>query len=192
MADERSLIRRCREHDESAFESLVGLKRAKAFRIALNIVGDEDDARDITQQAFVRLWQSLGSFKESERFDPWFYRIVVNLSLDHYRRSRRDPVDAADGPMAEPAGAPGPMGAEQDSALYRAQIRRIFEEAARGLTPPQRAAFTLREIEGLSTEDVAHVMRIRASTVRNHLLQARRRLREFLQRRYPEIVPEDR
>lgn len=188
MTDERSLIRRCRQHDEEAFEALVRLKRGKAFRIALNIVGDEDDAKEITQQAFVRLWQSLGSFRESARFDPWFFRIVVNLSVDHYRRARRGPDlvrGEAEGVPA--AGAPGPMLPDQDAALHRSDIRRVFNEAARGLTPPQRAAFTLREIEGLSTEDVARTMGVRASTVRNHLLQARRRLQEFLRQRYPEL-----
>ncbi|HXI02981.1 MAG TPA: RNA polymerase sigma factor [Candidatus Saccharimonadales bacterium] len=191
MTDERSLIRRCRQQDEEAFEALVRLKRGKVFRIALNIVGDEDDAKDITQLAFVRLWRSLPSFRESERFDPWFFRIVVNLSLDHYRRSRRAPR-ASGSAAVEPPANPGPMDAEQDSALYRQEIRRIFNEAARDLTPPQRAAFTLREIEGLGTEDTARAMGIRASTVRNHILQARRRLREFLRRRYPEIFREPR
>ncbi len=189
MTDERSLIRRCKQHDEEAFEALVRLKRGKAFRIALNIVGDEDDARDITQLAFVRLWQSLAGFRESERFVPWFFRIVVNLSLDHYRKARIERGATLDWPEAEPATAPGPLGPEQDSALYCAEIRRIFDEAALRLTPPQRAAFTLREIEGLSTDDVAHVMGIRASTVRNHVLQARHRLREFLRRKYPELLP---
>jgi RNA polymerase sigma-70 factor (ECF subfamily) len=190
MSDERSLIRRCRQQDEEAFEALVRLKRGKVFRIALNIVGDEDVAKEITQQAFIRLWQSLASFRESARFDPWFFRIVVNLSLDHYRRHKREAgVLAGDAPL-EPVpapGAPGPMDAAQDAALYRADIRRIFNEAARRLTPPQRAAFTLGQIEGLSTKDVAGVMGIRASTVRNHLLQARRTLQEYLRRRYPEL-----
>jgi RNA polymerase sigma-70 factor (ECF subfamily) len=190
MTDERSLIRRSKQRDEEAFEALVRLKRGKVYRIALNIVGDEDDAKEITQLAFVRLWQSLGSFRESGRFDPWFFKIVVNLSLDHYRRLRRGPElvrgDSAAEPVAPP-GSIGPMAADQDVALHRADIRRIFDEAARRLTPPQRAAFTLREIEGLSTEDVAAAMGVRASTVRNHLLQARRRLQEFLRRRYPEL-----
>jgi RNA polymerase sigma-70 factor (ECF subfamily) len=192
MTDEHSLIRRCRQQDEEAFELLVGLKRGKVFRIALNIVGDEDDAKEITQLAFVRLWQSLGSFRESARFDPWFYRIVVNLSLDHWRRRRKRPDaprpgDSRDVDSMDPASPPGPMGSEQDAAMHRADIRRVFNEAALGLTPQQRAAFTLREIEGLSTDDVAKALGVRASTVRNHLMQARRTLQEFLRRRYPEL-----
>ena len=188
MSDERSLIRRSKEGDETAFAELVALKREKVFRIAFNIVGAEDDAKDIAQLAFVRLWHSIGSFDESARFDPWFFRIVVNLSLDHYRRSRRSTASIAPGAAEEAAPVPGGMVSIQDAALHLADIRRIFSEAARRLTPPQRAAFTLREIEGLSGEEVARVMGVRASTVRNHVAQARRVLQEYLRRRYPEIT----
>ena len=188
MMDERGLIRRSKEGDESAFAELVVLKREKVFRIALNIVGTEDDAKDIAQIAFVRLWQSIGSFDESQRFDPWFFRIVVNLSLDHWRRRRRSVESVPIGAPVEPEPPIAPMGSAQDAAVYRAEIRRIFDEAARRLTPQQRAAFTLREIEGLTTEEIARVLRVRSSTVRNHLLQARRVLQDYLRRRYPEIA----
>lgn len=191
MSDERSLIRRCKQGDEVAFEELISLKREKVFRVALNIVGDEDDAKDIAQLAFVRFWQAIGSFRESHRFDPWLFRIVVNLGLDHHRRRRRAAVSLSREPAPEPGGTPGPPGAmasAQDAAVYRAQIRRIFTEAAGKLSPQQRAAFTLREIEGLSTEDVARILRIRPATVRNHILQARRSLQDYLRRKYPEIT----
>lgn len=188
MSDERSLIRRCKQRDEAALADLIRLKREKVFRVALNIVGDEDDAKDIAQLAFVRLWQAIGSFKESRRFDPWLFRIVVNLSLDHYRRTRRAATLHPEEPGPEPGPPPGTMESAQDAALYRADIRRVFNEASRRLSPQQRAAFSLREIEGLSTEDAARVMGIRAATVRNHVFQARRVLQEYLRRRYPEIA----
>ncbi len=186
MSDEHSLIRRCKQRDEAALADLIRLKREKVFRVALNIVGDEDDAKDIAQLAFVRLWQSIGSFRESRRFDPWLFRIVVNLSLDHYRRTRRAATFPPEEPGPEPP--PGPMESVQEAALYRADIRRVFNEAARRLTPQQRAAFSLREIEGLSTEEAARAMGIREATVRNHVFQARRVLQEYLRRRYPEIA----
>src|SRR6266850_6842773 len=183
MSDERALIRRCRQRDEGALAELIELKRQKVFRIALSIVGNEDDAKDITQLAFVRLWAAIPSFDESARFDPWFFRIVVNLGLDHFRKRRRRAEEP--GGEIEPEPPPGPMASGQDATLYRADIRRIWNEAARRLTPPQRAAFALHEIEGFGTEEIARVMGVRASTVRNHLLQARRHLQEYLRRRYP-------
>ena len=186
MVDERTLIRLSRQGDQRAFEQLVGLKRDKAFRVAFNIVGDEDDAKDIAQQAFIRLWSALARFDENSRFDPWFFRIVVNLAIDFYRKRKRAPEEAA---PEEGAGAdtlPGETLPGADDDVMRAELRRIFNHLASALTPQQRAAFTLREIEGVPTEEIARIMNVKASTVRNHLLQARRVLQEGLRRRYPE------
>ncbi len=193
MVDERSLIRRAQQKDLEAFEQLVRLKRESAFRVAFNIVGDEDDAEDIAQVAFIKLWSSLRQFNENQRFDPWFFRIVVNLAIDHLRVRRRGPQalpeerqdDAA--PGAQPAGVPSADPASQaDVELMRVELRKVFNDIARRLTPQQRAAFTLREIEGVPTEEIARIMSTRQSTVRNHLMSARRALQEELRRRYPE------
>src|SRR5262245_60458753 len=136
MVDERELIRRARGKDQQAFELLVGLKREKAFRIALNIVGDEDDAKDITQTAFIRLWSALGGFDENSRFDPWFFRIVVNLAIDWYRRRqtgpRLVPHPAEPGAEAgrERGGPPETTLPGADADLMRSELRRIFNELA--------------------------------------------------------------
>jgi len=185
MVDERELIRRARNKDQQAFELLVGLKREKAFRIALNIVGDEDDAKDIAQAAFIRLWSAIDRFDENSRFDPWFFTIVVNLAIDFYRKRQAGPklVRPADEPESAPASATV-TGA--DASVMRSELRRIFNELAVELAPAQRAVFTLKEIEGLATDDIARILGIRVSTVRNHLMAARRVLQDGLRRRYPE------
>jgi len=187
MVDERTLIRLSRTGDQRAFEQLVGLKREKAFRIAFNIVGDEDDAKDIAQQAFIRLWSVIGRFDENSRFDPWFFRIVVNLAIDFYRKEKRAPAtETRTGEDDEAGSIPDEALPGADAVVMRTELRRIFNRIAAGLTPQQRAAFTLREIEGVPTEEIARIMGVRASTVRNHLLAARRALQEALKRRYPE------
>jgi len=187
MVDERELIRRARQKDQRAFELLVGLKRVRAFRIALNIVGDEEDAKDITQMAFIRLWSAIHKFDENSRFDPWFFKIVVNLAIDFYRKRHLTPraVDLEEGEAAG-GGVPASALPGADAGAMRAELRGIFNRLAERLSPAQRAAFTLREIEGLATQDIGRIMGIRASTVRNHLMQARRILQEGLKRRYPE------
>ncbi|HET9480113.1 MAG TPA: sigma-70 family RNA polymerase sigma factor [Candidatus Polarisedimenticolia bacterium] len=189
MVDERSLIRQSREGDQRAFEQLVNLKREKAFRIAFNIVGDEDDARDVAQLAFIRLWRSLSQFDENSRFDPWFFRIVVNLAIDSYRRTQKEPrpvEPAGKDEEAAEGGLPAQAAPGADADLMRGELRAIFNRLATGLAPAQRAVFTLKEIEGMGTDEIAKVMGIRASTVRNHLLQARRVLQDGLRRAYPE------
>jgi len=186
MVDERELIRRARGGDQQAFEQLVGLKRERAFRIALNIAGDEDEAADIAQMAFIRLWSSLSSFDENSRFDPWFFRMVVNLAIDSYRRKQRMPQAVPPPADDEPGALPSGTMPGADTVLMRAEIRRVFNTLAGELAPAQRAVFTLREIEGISTDEIAKMMGITASTVRNHLMQARRILQDGMKRRFPE------
>ena len=186
MADEITLIRRSRERDERAFEQLVLLKREKAFRIALNILGNEEDARDVAQTGFIRLWSAIGGFDENAAFDPWFSRIVVNLAIDFLRRRRRMPR-ALEQPIEDAtAGLPADVQPGADAEAMRSELRRIFNRLAVKLSPAQRAVFTLKEIEGMGTEEIAGLLEISQSTVRNHLMQARRILQEGLRRRYPE------
>ena len=186
MVDERELIRRARGGDQQAFEQLVSLKRERAFRIALNIAGDPEEAADIAQMAFIKLWSSLSRFDENSRFDPWFFRIVVNLAIDAYRKNQRMP-HAVEPPADDEPGAlqtatiPG-----AEAGLMRAEIRMIFNKLATELAPAQRAVFTLREIEGIPTDEIAKMLGITGSTVRNHLMQARQVLQDGMKRRFPE------
>lgn len=187
MRDEAELIRSAAEGDSSAFEELVLLKRSRVVRIAYRITGDLEDARDVAQWVFVRLWKVLGRFDPGRRFDTWLHRITVNAALDLLRRKGPQNVlqPLPDAPEVLGAdGAPSP-----DRSLDLAELERAFLRLSARLAPKQRAAFVLREIEGLSTEDVARALGVRESTVRNHLLQARRVLRAGLEREYPHLVP---
>ena len=192
MFDERALIRLCRHGDQRSFEQLVALKRDKAIRVALNIVGDEDDAKDVAQQAFIKLWGAIRGYDETMRFDPWFFRIVVNLAIDQYRRTqRRKPTLAGSAALESVESAEAGVSAPgADVPLMRHELRGIFNRLAAGLGPVQRAVFTLKEIEGAETEEIASILGIRESTVRNHLMQARRILKEGLRRWYPEYAKE--
>jgi RNA polymerase sigma-70 factor (ECF subfamily) len=197
--DEQDLIRRAAAGDLDAFEELVARKRERVFWIAFHVVGDEELARDVAQEVFIRLYRVIRRFREGGRFDAWLYRIATNLGIDAFRRER--PHREAAG-LEEIAGRPAPgEGAEPGpdraargtpgespagDALRRREVGRIFSVLASSLTRRQRTAFVLREIEGLSTAEVAEVMRASESTVRNHILQARRILQDELRRLYPE------
>lgn len=182
------MIRRSRRGDTSAFEELVESRRGMALRVAFHIVGDEDDAKDVAQRSFIRLWRSLGTFDPDEPFDPWFYRIVVNLAIDFLRseQRRRRRITPITG---DPALLPGAgKGDRADRAAMIGELRRIFGTLAVDLSPMQRAVFTLKEIEDVPTDKIGEILQIQPSTVRNHLMQARRTLREGLVRRFPEYV----
>jgi RNA polymerase sigma-70 factor, ECF subfamily len=201
--DDQELIRRAAAGDLDAFEALVARKRDRVFWIAYHIVGDEELARDVTQEVFIRLHRVIRRFREGGRFDAWLYRIATNLGIDAFRRERPHresaPLEAigerpaggkssARGPGADPA-LPASGGSGESpagDALRHREVRHIFLTLSALLSRKQRLAFVLREIEGLTTAEVAEIMKTRESTVRNHVLQARRVLQEGLRRHYPE------
>jgi RNA polymerase sigma-70 factor (ECF subfamily) len=188
--DDRDLIRRAADGDLEAFSRLVESRRERVFRIARHVVGDPELARDVTQEVFLRLFRVARRYRAGGNFDVWLHRIALNLSIDALRRERphRDtlPLDTAAG--AGGAGAPAAPTGESSTtaALRRREVRRIFAELSSKLPRRQRFAFVLREIEGLPTGEVAAILGTTESTVRNHVLQARRTLGDELRRRYPE------
>jgi RNA polymerase sigma-70 factor (ECF subfamily) len=183
------IIQEARHGDIGAFERLFELKKARVFGLAYRILGNAEDARDVSQLVFIRLWKELRKYDPAQPFDSWLYRIVVNLSID-YRRSRsgkktRDVrVEAIEkwSVAAEPRRGP-----EKEQLL--GEVETIFLKLADGLSPAQRTAFILKEIENLSTGEIAEIMGCTESTVRNHLFQGRKILQEGLKRLYPEYLP---
>lgn len=190
MRDDAALVDRLRaaaRGDRRAFEEVVLLRRDVVVRIARRIVGDPEDARDVAQAVFLKLWKVLRRFDVERRFDTWLYRITVNAAIDHLRergpRGMLQPLPDDPSTLA----AVGDPGAAREADL--GELRRAFLRLAAGLAPKQRAVFVLREIEGLETPEIARVLGVAESTVRNHLLQARQILRRGLLRDYPGLVP---
>jgi RNA polymerase sigma-70 factor (ECF subfamily) len=184
--DLTELIRKAAAGERRAFEDLVLRKREQVVRTAYQITGNLEDAKDVAQGVFLRLWRVLQRFDLTRRFDTWLYRITVNAAIDHLREQgpkgfiQALPDDIGDR-MADPGRAVG-------ETIDLAQLQRAFLRLAARLAPKQRAAFVLKDMEGLDTADVARILGVTESTVRNHLLQARRVLREGLRREYPGLV----
>ncbi len=184
--DDRDLIRKAQAGDLRAFETLVQERRAQVFRIARQILGEDEEAKDVAQLVFIRLWQSLDRYREGGSFGAYLHRITVNLALDFARRrGLRERQGEAGGELPEEAGTPRSAGGEMEPG----EIQRIFALLSRRLAPRQKAAFVLREIEGMTTEEVAEILGMRASTVRNHVHAARKILQEGLRRLFPEYAP---
>jgi len=182
MADEAELIRRSAAGELDAFEELVLLKQDRVFRTAYQVVRNAEDARDVAQLVFVRLWRVIRRYRPERKLDTWLYRITVNLAVDYRRHQGRGvevPLEQAEQTAGNPA----------DSAGSR-ELRRVYETVAGELTDRQRMIFTLREVDGLQTEEIARSLGVTTSTVRNTLFQARAVLRDALRRRFPEyFVP---
>ncbi|MBI3636160.1 MAG: sigma-70 family RNA polymerase sigma factor [Candidatus Rokubacteria bacterium] len=178
---DEALCRLVADRDEAAFDRLVARYQERAYRIVWSIVRDGEDARDVSQDAFVRLWETAASFRGTARFSTWFYRLLVNLALDRRRRDRwwhqvtrgRDRDDDA-APTLErlPAVSVDPI----DDLDRRDVMKRVWD-AAGALPPRQRAVLHLQVREEMSTEDVATVLECSEATVRVHLHRALMTLR---------------
>ena len=176
------LVRAARRGDEDAFRRLVELKRDKVFRVAYHHLGKPEDARQVAQSVFVRLWKNLGRYDDARPFDTWLYQITANAAIDHHRRAK---VRSVERPLDEASAA----SRSGEDPVEAGEVRRILAELVGLLSEKQRLAFVLREVEGLSTGEVAEALGSTESTVRNHIFQARKVLREEMGRRYPEYMP---
>ena len=145
-------------------------------RCAARILGDDEEARDIAQVAFIRAWENLAKYDPAWSFSTWLYRIATNLAIDVLRsRDSRDRTHQTHLRLVGDSEAP-----TAPREVAEGEVQRIFGELAERLTPAQRAAFVLREVEGLSTAEVAQSMGCTEATVRNHVFQASAVLRREL------------
>lgn len=169
------LAARAAEGDEEAFEQLVRRHSAELLRLARRLLGEYGEAEDAVQEAFVSAWRRLPEFRRNAAFGTWMYRIVTNRCLNVLRARRPTrPLDEAPEPRA-PEYAVSPERAAESAAAGRALAR-----AMAGLTPEQRACWVLRELHGLSYDEIAAAVGIGEPAVRGRIFRARRHLTEVM------------
>jgi RNA polymerase sigma-70 factor (ECF subfamily) len=185
-APDEALCHRIAARDDAAFDLLVARYQARAYRLAWSLLRDAEDARDVSQEAFIRVWESAGRFRGDARFSTWFYRILVNVCLDHRRRRRwwnlrvaHDEHPDAEAPLAErqPATEPDAEARVSDAQ----QLARLWQSVDR-LPPRQRAAVILYAQENLPTNEIAQVLGCAEATVRVHLHRAVAALKKSVER----------
>ena len=167
-----ALVERAREGDGRAFDRLMIETQQRVMGTAWRLLGSREDARDACQEVYLRVFRHLGRFRAGEDFFAWLYRITVNVCRDAARRRRRNPPAVF--PVAEPS---APAEAEED--VLGAERWNLLLEALATLPPKERAALVLRDLEGLTSEQVARVLGSRAATVRGQIAAARLRMRNF-------------
>ncbi|MGV8041142.1 MAG: RNA polymerase sigma factor [Thermoanaerobaculaceae bacterium] len=183
--EDRELVAAARTGDEAAFAELVRRHQGGVRRCAARILGDDEEGRDIAQAAFIRAWENLAKYDPAWSFSTWLYRIASNLAIDVLRsRDSRDRTHQTHLRLVGESETP-----RAPERLAESEVQRIFGELTECLTPAQRSAFVLREVQGLSTAEVAGVVGCSEATVRNHVFQARAVLRRELAARYPEYLP---
>jgi RNA polymerase sigma-70 factor (ECF subfamily) len=185
--NDREWIRGALEGDEEAFAQLVRRHSGGLHRAVARILADDTEAWDVVQMAFLKAWQRLDRYNPRYSFTTWIYRIGTNLAIDliRSRSSRERAHKAGTEHRLRLVGSGESAGLRADGHEADGILRQIVEV----LTPQQRSAFVLREMEGMETAEVAEVLGCSATTVRNHIFQARKALREEMRNRYPEYLP---
>jgi RNA polymerase sigma-70 factor (ECF subfamily) len=180
------LVQRTRSGDRDAFRELVERYQRKIAALALGMLRNREDALDIVQESFAKAYQNLDRFKGDSAFYTWLYRIAFNLCVDHQRRETRlghVPLEV-DEHGEGGAVLPPVDGARTDQPFERtrdAEIARRLADAIRELTPDHRAVILLREVEGLSYEEISQVLQCPKGTVMSRLHYARQKLQARLQ-----------
>ncbi|MGH7965289.1 MAG: sigma-70 family RNA polymerase sigma factor [Candidatus Binatia bacterium] len=179
------LVRRFKEGDRQAFRELVERYQRKAVAIALGMLHDREDALEVAQEAFAKVFTNIQQFKEEASFYTWLYRILVNLAIDRQRQKSRQPLlernDPEEGESSSRIDAmPAEAGADPYEQIKDKELGEHIHAAIAELTPAHKAVILLREVEGLSYEEISEILQCSRGTVMSRLHYARKRLQLLL------------
>jgi len=179
---EKTLILRMKQNERSAFDELVYLYRNKGFAVAYNFVGNAEDAKDVLQEAFIKVYLNIKKFKEQAKFSTWFYRIVVNCSLDFLRRRKTMRKVFTQNLLDEEGKVQQfeDKRYEPGKILMNEELSSVLDNCILELPEKQKVCFILKHQNGLSNQEIAHVLKCTISTVKVHLFRAVRNLQEKL------------
>lgn len=188
--EDRVLIEAAKGGDRDAFRSLVERHQRRAFTIAVGLVRDENDAREIVQEAFLRVHKGLATFQGGSSFFTWLFRIVTNLSIDLVRKPGRGTAELDEEAELDGDGSfvllSRPDGADPLDVVHRGQLADRIGKALEALPPYHRGVIVMREVEGLSYEEMAEAMGVSKGTIMSRLFHARQKLQRALADLYEE------
>ena len=196
-ADDHELVEACKSGDRRAFQLLYERYERKVYAVAYGFLRTQEDALDVVQEAFIKVYRYLPNFEGQSSFYTWLYRIVANLCIDHLRRNTRkkdvefddrlrhdDDQQAAPGELLPPSALGNPSDAVENKEILAA-----VEESLTHLSDKHRAVIVMRELQGLSYADMAKAMNCSKGTIMSRLFHARRNMQKLLRERL-EHLPE--
>ena len=186
--DDHDLVKRVQAGDSKAFRTLYDKYHRRAFAVAMGVVKNQDDALDAVQEAFVKVHKNIDKFQGTSSFYTWLYRIVMNVSIDHVRRtSRRKNLDFDERALHEQSevagdGAllPSISNANPGRAALRRELGESIQAALGQLSEQHRAVIVLREVEGMSYEQMAESLGVPKGTIMSRLFHARKKMQAAL------------
>lgn len=184
QADDKGLIQRCKQGELEAFNELVARYEKLVFHVAYRLSGNYDDANDVAQEAFIRVFNSIGTFRGDANFTTWLYRIITNVYLDerkkakaHMQTSIDDYIELEENSVSRQIVDDGPTPEQSVQKMERDQI---LQQAIMSLPEYQRVMIVLYHTQGKSYEEIAEIMNLAIGTVKSRLNRARLALKEKL------------
>lgn len=185
-ADDAALVARCQAGEHDAFEPLVTRYRGKIYAMIMNMTGNDPDAWDLTQEVFIKAWRALPRFESRSSFYTWIYRITHNVTYDWMRKKKikpgmefddtTSPADIAAGAVTVPHADASP-----DEVAQSHELGQTIQAALKMLSPEHRSVILLKEIDGLSYQEIADSLSLTIGTVMSRLFYARKKLQILLQ-----------
>jgi len=181
------VIEKCQQGDDQAFQVLVDRYRTRVASIAYQVLGNYEDARDVAQEVFIKLYRGIHGFDPQKKFFTWLYRLTVNAAIDFLRaKKRRSYEHSLDERPDQYLNIPNP---DLDSVTYdyeKQELRDVFINLARKLNPKQQAAFILCDLQGFTADEVAEILECPKVTLRWYLHEARKKIRTTIAKEHPE------
>lgn len=190
--DEKILLKNTSQGDIEAFEQLVESCAKKVYNIAYRLMGNYDDANDMAQEAFIKMYKNIHKFKGESSFSTWAYRVVTNTCLDELRKRKRHRFVSADvndeNGLARMAHSQiADIGNSPEDVFEKKQIAQQISSSLDVLKSKQKSIIVLRDIEGLSYKEIANILRIPEGSVKSSLNRARAALRNILKSKGVEL-----
>ena len=180
---ERELVFRARAGDTAAFEQLMLDNQDRVYTLCLRMTGNREDALDLAQETFLNAWRGLSSFQGNSSFSTWVYRLASNACIDFLRKRKRrqqgespHSLDDEEAPLPEPA---DPRGSPEEE-LERRELRRAVERGLQALPDHHRQVLVMRELSGMSYQEIGAVLDLDLGTVKSRIARARLALKKFL------------
>jgi len=184
--EENTLIKAVQRGDQDAFEQLVRAYDQSVLRLAMNLLRSPEDARDVYQEAFLRVYRNIHAFRFDCSFHTWLFRIVTNICLDHLRKRKvrkeeQTVVETADGPVdRSETFEESAAEADPERNYWNRQLAAKLEEALTGLTPRERMVFELRHYQGLRLRNIGEMLGTSEEAAKNCLFRATQKMRSML------------
>ena len=180
---EQELVSQARAGDTAAFEQLMLDNQDRVYTLCLRMTGDREDALDLAQETFLNAWRGLSSFQGNSSFSTWVYRLASNACIDFLRKRKRRQqgeaplsLDDEEAPLPQPA---DPRGTPEDE-LERRELRRAVERGLQALPEHHRQVLIMRELSGLSYQEIGAVLNLDLGTVKSRIARARMALKNIL------------